>query len=330
MAITACSPAYKGPVTDHFDGTHFAAPEPIPAKNFWDVMKWRLTAQRQKWPAWVEITPAVPPARVMGKTLRVTFVNHATMLIQTEGLNILTDPIWSQRCSPLSFMGPKRVHQPGIAWADLPKIDLVLISHNHYDHLDIPTLKKLVARDAPQIVAPLGVDTLIVKHIPNAKIQALDWGQSFAQHPVIIHAEPTYHWSARGMGDRNETLWASYVIATPHGNLYFSGDSGYASGQVFRDIGARYGPIRFAMIDIGAYEPRWFMRGSHVNPAEAVQIFKDIRAQHGIPMHFGTFQLSDEGREQPVRELNEALDAAGIAQGDFRALQPGQFWVVPK
>lgn len=217
------------------------------------------------------------------------------------------------------------MHDPGIRWNDLPTIDLVLISHSHYDHLDIPTLATLVARDNPQIVVPLGVDSIIHKHIPAARVKAIDWGQSETLRDVTVHAEPTYHWSARTPWDRNETLWASYVIATKHGKLYFSGDSGYSSGKIFRDIGARYGPIRFAMIDIGAYEPRWFMRGSHVNPDEAVKIFRDIKAERAIPMHFGTFQLSDEAIDAPVRELYEALEAQKIPRDNFRALEPGQF-----
>lgn len=326
MGLISCSKQpYNGPVSDHFDGTHFSAPEPLKKKSWWSVWKWRLTAERQKWPEWVDITPDKPPAQVNGRELRVTFVNHATMLVQTEGLNILTDPVYSNRVSPVSWAGPKRVHQPGIAWADLPKIDVVTISHSHYDHLDIPTLKMLVARDNPQIVAPLGVDAVILKHMPGARIHAMDWGQKFTHKNLIVHAEPTYHWSARSPWDRNETLWASYILETPHGKLYFSGDTGYASGKIFRDIGAKYGPFRFAMIDIGAYEPRWFMKESHVNPEEAVQIFQDIRAERAIPMHFGTFQLSDEAIDAPVADLNAALEKAGIDAGRFTALKPGQF-----
>jgi len=326
MVLSICNgPKYQGPVSDHFDGKHFSAPEPLPPKSWLDVWKWRLTARRMPWPQWVNITPDKPPAQVEGSQLRVSFVNHATFLLQTEGLNILTDPIWSDRASPLSFIGPKRVTAPGIVWNDLPKIDLVLISHSHYDHLDIPTLKKLVARDNPQIIVPLGVDTIIRNHMPQAKVQAMDWGQEDDFSGIAIHAEPTYHWSARSFWDRNETLWASYVIATPHGKIYFSGDTGYASGKVFREIGKKYGSIRFAMIGIGAYEPRWFMKPSHINPDEAVQVFQDIRAQHAVPMHWGTFQLSDEGRDQPVQDLYKALDTAKIPRQKFQALDPGQF-----
>lgn len=326
MGLISCGkPAYQGPVSDHFDGKVFSAPEPLAPKKWYDVWKWRLTAKREIWPEWVNITPSKPPVRVEGKALRVTFVNHATMLIQTEGVNVLTDPIWSKRCSPLSFIGPKRVHDPGVRLADLPPIDLVLISHSHYDHLDIPTLKDLVARDNPRLVVPLGVDSIIRKHIPDAQIQALDWGQDNIFNSLTVHALPTYHWSARSPWDRNETLWASYVIETPHGNLYFSGDTGYASGKIFREIGDKFGPFRLAMIDIGAYEPRWFMKGSHVNPLEAVFIFKDIRAERALAMHYGTFQLSDEAIDAPPHELREALEQEKVIADKFQALQPGQF-----
>jgi L-ascorbate metabolism protein UlaG (beta-lactamase superfamily) len=331
MALTACgNPYYQGPKSDHFDGTKFYAPEKIERKNWLAVAKWRFTADRQEWPEWVDIKPDTPPATIKGDELRVSFVNHATVLLQTQGMNILTDPIWSKRCSPLSFIGPKRVNAPGIAWNDLPKIDLVLISHAHYDHLDLPTVKKLVARDNPLVVVPLGVDTIIRKQNPNAKLQVLDWGQWAKVGAVTVHAEPTQHWSARTPWDANESLWASYVVDTGKDKYYFGGDTGYASGKIFKDIGKKYGSFRFAMIGIGAYEPRWFMKQSHIAPFEAVEIYKDINAQYAMPIHFGTFQLSDEGHDQPVQDLNAALEKAGISQEKFKVLQPGQSWVVPK
>lgn len=324
------NPLYRGAVSDHYDGERFFAPEPVPRKSLFSVLKWRLTAQRQAWPKWVEIETDHPPAWIMDRDLRVSFVNHATILLQTGGMNILTDPVWSRRCSPVSFLGPKRVHVPGIAWDDLPKIDLVLISHAHYDHLDLRTVKNLVARDNPVLIVPPGVDTLIRRVAPQARIQMVDWGQSVASGAATIHAEPTQHWSARSPFDYNRSLWSSYILDFGGRKIYFSGDTGYASGRIFKEIGRKYHGIHFAMIGIGAYEPRWFMHPAHIAPFEAVQIFKDIGATYAMPMHFGTFQLSDEGRDQPVTDLHAALDAAGISREMFRVLQPGQHWVVPE
>ena len=321
---------YDGPKSDHFDGKRFYAPEPIDKKNWLAVARWKFTSKPAKWPEWVDIKTDKPPAKVEGDELRVAFVNHASVLIQTQGMNILTDPIWSERCSPISFLGPKRVNEPGIKWEDLPKIDVVLISHSHYDHLDLPTVKKLVARDNPHLIVPLGVDTIIRKASSNANITAIDWEKSATVGKLTVHAEPTQHWSARTPFDNSESLWASYVLDFGKDKLYFSGDTGYASGEIFKKIGKKYGPIRFAMIGIGAYEPRWFMHESHIAPFEAVKIYQDIGAQYAMPMHFGTFQLSDEGREQPVQDLNIALGKAGISKNKFKALQPGHSWIVPE
>jgi L-ascorbate metabolism protein UlaG (beta-lactamase superfamily) len=324
------NPYYQGPKSDHFDGEHFYAPEPVDKKNWLAVARWKFTSKPTQWPEWVDIQQDKPPAHVQGDELRVTFVNHATVLIQTQGMNILTDPIWSKRCSPFSFIGPKRVNAPGIAWNDLPKIDVVLISHSHYDHLDLATVKKLAKRDDPLFIVPLGVDTIIHSSVKEAHTKAIDWGQALTENKLTVHAEPTQHWSARTPFDNSQSLWASYVLQFGDEKLYFGGDTGYASGQIFKHIGKKYGKIRFAMIGIGAYEPRWFMEQSHIAPFEAVKIYQDIHAEYAIPMHWGTFQLSDEGRDQPVQDLNTALDEAGISKEKFKAIQPGQSWVVPK
>lgn len=328
--LCACSkPPYQGPASDHFDGKHFSAPEPREDKSFLTVLKWRLTEHRAKWPSVVAMkTYDTPPATVAGDAIRASFVNHATFLLQTQGLNILTDPIWSERASPLSWWGPKRVHPPGIKWDQLPRIDVVIISHSHYDHFDLPTVKKLVARDNPLFVVPLGIDTLIERAVPSARTQALDWGQNTRiSNKVAIYAEPSQHWSARSPWDRNETLWASYVIDTSAGKIYFAGDTAYGSGKVFKTIGEKYGPLRLALIPIGAYEPRWFMQGSHANPHEAVEIFRDLKAQQALGMHYGTFQLTDEAIDQPVKDLAVALDAAKIAPEKFQALAPGEVFL---
>lgn len=323
------NPYYKGPVSDHFDGVRFFIPENLPEKSWWDVWKWRLTRDRAVWPKKIDVDMTdIPPDMVKGDDLRVAFINHTTFLLQTEGLNILTDPILSERASPVTWAGPKRIHKPGIVWNALPKIDVVTISHSHYDHLDIPTLKRLVERDNPHIVVPLGVDAIIRNHIPKATVTALDWQQSYTLGNLKVHAQPAYHWSARTLWDRNKTLWASFVYELPAGNIYFSGDTGFASGKFFEEIAKKFGSFRFAMIDIGAYEPRWFMQYSHINPEEAVRVHRMLGAWQSAGMHFGTFQLSDEGLNDPTDDLRAAREAYGLTHDNFRAPRPGDAWMV--
>jgi L-ascorbate metabolism protein UlaG (beta-lactamase superfamily) len=315
-------------VTDHYDGRHFRAPEPLPAKSFLTVLKWKITSKRQTWSNWVDYEGGpVPVERVAGATIKATFVNHSTFLLQTENLNIMTDPIWSERASPFSFIGPKRVHAPGVAFDNLPSIDAVLISHSHYDHLDIPTVKNLVAAHDPLFVVPLGVDKIIRKHAPKARIQNVDWGDRVRLNATLtVTSEPSQHWSARSLWDQNESLWTGYVLSGSAGPIYFAGDTGYASGRIFRDLGEKYKKFRLALLPIGAYQPRWFMAPSHINPDEAVKIFQDIHAEQAIAMHFGTFQLSDEAMDDPVRDLMAALAEANLSEDRFSVLKPGQSW----
>jgi len=310
--------------------SRFSAVEPIPGKSFWDILKWHFTADRARWPSRVDYGPTAKPASaVEGNALCITFVNHSTVLIQTQGLNILTDPVWSKRVSPFSFMGPKRINPPGVAWDDLPKIDLVLISHSHYDHLEMATVKKLTKRDDPLFIVPTGVEAILRKQVPPARTHILGWHESFGfQNGVDIIGVPSQHWSARSLRDRNRTLWSGYIVKTPGGNLYFAGDTGYGSGKVFQDIHTRYGAMRLALLPIGAYEPRWFMKDSHANPEEAVYIFQDVHAENAVAIHWGTFQLTDEAHDAPPAALERALKKAGISLEKFRALKPGQSWLV--
>lgn len=322
---------YKGEVSENFNGTHFVNIGGNVIKTRGDLLKWKFGSNnRVVWPEWVDGTPYKPAEnRVQGNDLRVIFVNHSTVLIQTQGLNILTDPIWSKRASPFSFIGPKRAHDPGVAFDDLPKIDIVLISHSHYDHMDIPTLKRLWDRDKPKIIVPLGNDTILTRAYPEIQSFATDWNDvTVINETLNITTLPIYHWSARTPFDRNRALWASYMIEPKGGEpIYFAGDTGYRGGDIFRDIGEKYGPIRLALIPIGAYEPRWFMASSHVNGEEAVQIHRDIKARHSLGIHFGTFQLTDEGINDPVDALNTIK--ANDPQLSFRALKPGEVWNIP-
>jgi L-ascorbate metabolism protein UlaG (beta-lactamase superfamily) len=321
--IVAHNRYYQGPPSDHFDGTRFFNPGQPPSDHgLADMLRWKFGSRPAKWPASVPVTQTVPEPRVRG--LCVTAVGHATLLIQAAGINLLTDPVWSDRASPLSFAGPKRVTAPGIAFDTLPPIDAVLLSHNHYDHLDMATLGRLHARDQPLMVMPLGNDTIVRKGVPGANTVVGDWGDRIGlPGGLATTLVPANHWSARGTGDRRMALWAGHWIETPAGSVYFAGDSGWCGGGIFREIAARHGAPDVALLPIGAYAPRWFMAPQHADPDEAVAMFEVLGARHALGIHWGTFQLTDEAREEPVTRLEAALAARGIAPGQFIAATPG-------
>ena len=304
------APHYHGPLTDHFDGRRFQNLDPgwQTERSF---LRWRLTRKPGVWREWTDAEPGpAPPERVRGKKLRVTFVNHSTTLIQMDGVNILTDPIWSDRASPFSFLGPKRHRPPGIRFDDLPPLDAVLVSHNHYDHLDIPTLAALQRRDRRhRIFTPLGNGALLRQHdIGNAG--DMDWWDTIAiDDRVRVTLVPARHFCARGLSDRNANLWGGFVISGPSGNVYFAGDTGW--GKHFERIAAKFAPIRCALLPIGAYLPRWFMRPAHIDPPEAVEAHFVLGAKSSIAIHFGTFDLGDDGEDEPLGDLRLAIKANG-------------------
>ncbi|MFL5097600.1 MAG: MBL fold metallo-hydrolase [Xanthobacteraceae bacterium] len=319
---------YEGALSDHFDGLRFVDPHGMAPKGIPDLLRWWTARGRITWSDWVPSPYAdEPPARIDGRALRMSFIGHASLLVQTAGLNILIDPVWSDRVSPIDFVGPKRVNAPGIAFDALPKIDVVLISHNHYDHLDMATLSRLVATHRPRIITPLGNDTVMRAQDPAIAAEAYDWGDRVALGTgVEVTLAPMRHWSARGVLDRNKALWAAFIIATPAGRIYHVADSGYGDGFRFREASALYGPFRLAILPIGAYEPRWFMRDQHMNPEESVKAFADCGAELALAHHHGTFQLTDEAIEAPVEALAATLAHSGIAAERFRTLKPGQVW----
>ena len=277
----------------------------------------------------VEPLSDTPPARVVGDKVRLSFVGHASWLIQTAELNILVDPVWSMRASPFSFAGPKRRNHPGIAFEKLPDIDVVLVSHGHYDHLDAATLSRLAKRFSPRVITPLGNDVTMLEADPAIKANAFDWHDRVdLGNGVAVTLVPTRHWSARGLFDRNKALWASFVLETPVGKLYIVCDSGYGEGRHFRRVAEAHGPIRLAILPIGAYEPRWFMRDQHMNPEDAVKALADCGAEQALAHHHGTFQLTDEAIDAPAMALGEALNAAKLPREKFAVLKPGQVFEI--
>ncbi|MBP2237765.1 L-ascorbate metabolism protein UlaG (beta-lactamase superfamily) [Sinorhizobium kostiense] len=326
------NPYYSGPVSDHFDGIRFFNPGGIAPRGLADLVRWQFGARRMRWPARYDspFRPSKPDLAVDGERLRVTMVGHATLLIQVAGRNILSDPVWSRRASPFAFAGPPRRNAPGIRMADLPPIDLVLVTHNHYDHLDLATLGALHAEHAPHMVTPLGNDTIIRRAVPEARISVVDWGDRLdLDDGFVIHAEPCHHWSARRTSDRRMALWAAFVIETPAGKIYHVGDTGFHGGSNYRAAREKHGPFRLANLPFGCYEPRWFMEGQHQNPEEAVMGMLACGAGHVAGHHWGTFRLTNEGIEDPLRALEAALDKAGIERDRFRALRPGEVFDVP-
>lgn len=310
------------PVSDHCDGTRFFNPGENP-RGLRALLRWQLGRRRGAWPDWVELRARPPLAAAPGPGGgAVTFVNHATFLLQFPGLNVLTDPTWSDRCSPVSWAGPRRVHAPGVPFAELPRIDLVLLSHNHYDHLDLPTLRRLHATHRPLIVTTLGNrDFLAGAGIAGAV--ELDWWQSHQVGDAAkVTITPAQHFSARGLGDRMQTLWGGLALEIGRGRVLFAGDSGYFGG--FAEIGRRFGGFDLALIPIGAYEPRWFMGPVHCTPAEAIQIHRDVRSRQSLAMHFGCFPLADDGYQQPIDDFLVARAAARLPADEFILPEVGE------
>ncbi len=316
---------HQGPVSDNFDGERFFLPGNPFEKNRETVLKWILTREKTPWPQRVEQPPQARPIPNVGTDrVDVTFVNHATLLLQTHGLNILTDPVWSERVGPFSFAGPKRIVQPGIRYEDLPPIHVLLISHNHYDHIDIETVKRLSRDHKPRILVPLG-DGEWMRKAGVERVEEMDWWQSLPLHyAMTVCFTPSQHWSARGVWDRCRSLWGSFAIHVRDETFYFAGDTGY--GPHFKDIAARFPRIRSSFMPIGAYEPRWFMRYQHNNPEDAVLAHRDLKAAHSIGIHFGCFQLTDEAWDAPARELKLALEKHAVPLEDFSVPQPGQLF----
>ena len=290
-------------------------------KTVWDTILMRLTTDWADWPDWVEVAQGEPPLeRVYGDETQITFINHSTFLIQTGGYNILTDPVYSLWCGPIDYIGVKRVHQPAIAFDDLPKIDVVLISHDHYDHLDLDTIDDLVNRDDPRIYVGLGV----ADHLDSTnQVTELDWWDSAHVAPnfKVTFAE-TQHSSGRILIDRYETLWGGFVLEINDKKIYFGGDSGYSDHYI--KTFQRFGPMDISLLPIGAYAPRYSMKNDHLDPAEAIQAHLELQSKKSIGMHYGTFQLTAEEWDEPPLLLESEKIKASIPVDDFVTLELGE------
>jgi L-ascorbate metabolism protein UlaG (beta-lactamase superfamily) len=305
--------------SDHFYGKRFVNPDGFAGQPLSAVLR-MLREPRTAWPDRVEQRPRRPPG-LDGAVAVVSFIGHATFLIQTRSGNILTDPMYSRRAGPLNKLGPRRVREPAVPFDELPPISIVLLSHNHYDHCDRRTLGQLAERFDPIVVTPVGNGRL-VRSFGIRQIEELDWWQAAEIRGLPITLTPAQHFSARGLTDRNRALWGGFLLAIGGRRVFFAGDTAYAS--FFRDIRTRLGPIDLALLPIGAYEPRWFMQALHMNPAEAVRAHLDLEASTSVGMHFGTFQLTTEAIDEPQRALDEACRARGVPPSQFVTIAFGE------
>lgn len=312
--------------TDHCRHGRFFNPG-VPDNNLSQMFKWITHRQIGPWRKFTHSERDFKPqARVHNNDMLVTFVNHATVLLQSKGLNILTDPVWSKRVSPLYFLGPRRHREPGLRLEDLPKIDCILISHNHYDHLDLPTLKRLFRRDAPAVFCPLGAGKILRK-AGFQEIYELDWWQTRSWKGTEFHCVPAQHFSARTPFDRNRTLWCGWVLGLEGEHIYFAGDTGF--GKHFSAISEQFQPLRLSLLPIGAYKPEWFMGPIHMTPEQAVEAQQILKSQIAVAIHFGTFALADDGEFEPTDRLRECL-AHSEQERAFWVLGEGESRCVPR
>jgi L-ascorbate metabolism protein UlaG (beta-lactamase superfamily) len=316
------------PPSDHFNGKTFFQPGlPSTGGRRRDLLRWKFSARPARWPARVAVAPPAPPPAASDGAIVATWIGHSTFLLQTAGATVLIDPVFSERASPVAWAGPRRVLPPGLALADLPRLDAVLLSHDHYDHCDMASLRALAAgaARAAVFVAPLRHRDLLAAAGAPRTVE-LDWWESHALAAgVDVTLTPSRHWSNRLGTPRNHRLWGGFFLtfgADGAKRVWFAGDTGY-DAEIFRAIRARGGAPDLALVPIGAYEPRWFMAPMHMNPAEAVQAHREVGARLSVAMHWGTFQLTDEGCDEPVAALAAARTTAGVAPEDFRVLAPG-------
>ncbi len=313
---------------------------PVPEHPKGSFLKWQW---QSLWSPAASVSPNALPTRAPrldliqkpSQGVQLTWIGHSSLLLQLDGLNILTDPIFSDYASPFPPFGPRRHQPPGLTMAQLPHVHVVLISHNHYDHMDLKSLQQLAQQSGgpPLFLVPLGNAQWFLDNIPGTvlygpgrNVRAMNWGDLQllqAQHgTVAFHFESVQHWSARTLWDRNQSLWGSWAVIHPSFRFWFSGDLGYSRDT--QDIGRRYGHFDLAAIAIGSYEPRWFMQNHHIDPAQAVRVMQEVGASQAVGIHWGTFRLSDEALDQPPKDLAQALRQQGVAQERFFVMQHGE------
>lgn len=309
----------NGHKSDHFDGSVFLNPDKKPSqKSFLEVLKWRFHSKKKPWPKEKVRDNLYPDleSSVSENGYRVTYVNHATVLVQFSGVSILTDPVLLETIAPFGII--RRYRDPGIKIQDLPLIDFVLISHNHYDHLDLPTIKELGKKHHTTYLMPLGVKRYFPREsLKTHQFAEMDWWQEYIKNDLRITFVPAQHWSKRGFFDTNKSLWGGFVIQYGDRTLFFAGDTGF--GSHFNLISQKFHKIDLAMLPIGAYEPRWFMKEAHMNPEDAVEAALILNASMAMGIHFGTFNFSDERIDDPEKDLALVLQN--------KKLDPSFFWV---
>lgn len=312
----------------HWDGEQFRNQEPLPPQGLTEILRWQLTREPGEWTEVTDAEPGPPPVpQVARGEMRITLIGHATMLLQMDGVNILTDPTWSDRASPVSWAGPRRFRPPGVRFENLPEIDAVVISHNHYDHLDVSTLKRLEQEHAPRFYVGLGNAALLQRNGLSDVVE-LDWWETLPlSEEVGLTATPAQHFSGRGLFDRQRTLWTGYVLSGPSGVAYFAGDTGW--GPHFRQVRERFGAVRLALLPIGAYKPRWFMGPIHLSPVEAVEAHQVLEPSVSVAMHYGTFNMADDGQDEAVRALQSARQEKHVPASRFWMLEFGEGRSVP-
>jgi len=293
--------------------------------SFGDLLKWQMEGKRARWPRRVENPGHAPPQqRVEGAVLKATWVGHSTVLLQTAGLNILTDPFLSTRASPVPFAGPKRVRPAALNAETLPLIDLILLSHNHYDHMDLPALRRIARHHKPHVVTPHGNARWVRRAASSFTIDELGWGEHLDHKGLRIHVTPALHWSKRGFFDANTALWGAFVVEAPGGPIYFAADTGFGTGSTFAEVRERFGAPRLSLLPIGAYEPRWFMHPQHMNPEESVRAHKILESRASLAIHHGTIQLTDEAIDAPVAALMDALTQHSVDPARFLVPDAGE------
>jgi N-acyl-phosphatidylethanolamine-hydrolysing phospholipase D len=301
-------------------------PKSVKNKSLSDVLRWRTTRKPQELIEFEQIGPDLPFLQANRTESTLTWIGHSTFLWQHQGVNLITDPHLTNRASPVGFAGPKRVVPPAISLQDLPLIDIVVISHNHYDHLDRKSVLGIVNRQKkspPVFLVPLGMQAWFEKIGIEKGVIELDWWDSHEVGAWQLHAVPVQHWSRRGLRDVNRVLWSGWVIESPGKKLFFAGDTGYS--QDFLDIGRKFGRMDLSLIPIGAYAPRWFMKDMHCTPEEAVQIHLDVSSQLSVGMHWGTFlDLTDEPLDEPPERLRRAVEAKHLDPQCFITMKHGE------